>query len=246
MILRVLLTLFLSISLYAANDSWYSKIDATVEVGIFLPESSGSISNLTNSAEFQNDLGYSDTEATYLSAEILLHYTYAPNILFGYFNMQDNANSQLTKKIQIADVDFNSSITSQIEYQVFNVAELEELVKNNRIDAKDISFVVSDANGLPKGDKMRAKAISNVFGKDVPVTSYKSVLGETYGASGMLDIVSAIADIEENRISPIFGDIQSIDGIDIVTDVRSQESNYVLVTSFTSDGNCTAVIIKKR
>ena len=127
MILRVLLTLFFSISLYGSSNSWSSKIDSTLEVGIFLPTVSGTLSNHTSVSDFKSTLGYSKTEATYLSADIKLDYTYAPNISLGYFNMQDNATASLYKKIQIADNDFNTSISSQIDYQVFNVLLYKDL-----------------------------------------------------------------------------------------------------------------------
>lgn len=120
MLLRVLFTLFFTLSLYGASDSWYSKIDTTLEVGIFSPTVSGTISNIQGPADFQNDLAYSDAQATYLSADIQIHYDYAPNISFGYFNMQDSATATLTKTIRVATVDFNSSVFSQIDYQVFN------------------------------------------------------------------------------------------------------------------------------
>ena len=130
---------------------------------------------------------------------------------------------------------------AEVATDIINLA-----LKDAGIEAKDIAFVVSDANGLPAGDRMRAKAIANVFGSDTPVTSYRSTLGETYGAAGMLDVVAAIADLDEKRVSPIFGDIETIDGIDAVINApREINGEYALITSFTVDGNCTAVVIKK-
>ncbi len=115
------------------------------------------------------------------------------------------------------------------------------------ISADQIDFVVSDANGNRYGDAMRLKAFSAVFGDKTPVTSYRTVLGESFGAAGMLDIVATVADLESNRISPIFGDFETLAGIDLVKgSARSKKSTYAMVTSFSVDGHCTAVIIKKR
>ena len=120
MILRAFLTLFFSINLYGVSNSWLSKIDTTIELGIYLPASSGSISNFSNSVDFTNDLGYKNMVAMYLKTEIKLPYVYSPNIVLDYFNIHESSKTVLTKKIQIVNREYDSSITSQINYQVFN------------------------------------------------------------------------------------------------------------------------------
>ncbi len=115
------------------------------------------------------------------------------------------------------------------------------------IEASDVDFVVSDANGAITGDTMRAKAINAVFGDKTPVTSYRATLGETYGAAGVLDVAAAIADMEEKRVSPIAKSIDAIDGINAVQgEALVLESTYAVVTSFTLDGNCSVVVLKNR
>ncbi len=115
------------------------------------------------------------------------------------------------------------------------------------IEASDIDFVVSDANGAVEGDKMRAKAISAVVGDKTPVTSYRGVFGESYGVAGMLDIAGVVADLQEKRVSPAVGATESPEGINLVVGSALElEATYALVTSFTVDGNCTAVVIKNR
>ncbi len=115
------------------------------------------------------------------------------------------------------------------------------------IELSDIDFVVSDANGTIVGDKVRAKSIADTIGSETPVTSYRGVFGESYGVAGMFDVVAAIADMEENRVSPTFGATEAPEGINLVTgSAIALESTYALITSVTVDGNCTAVVLKKR
>jgi hypothetical protein len=136
MILRVLFALLFNLSLYGASDSWYSKVNTTLEVGIFLPTINGSITNIEGPSDFQNDLAFSTSKATYISADFQLHQDYIPNIYFGYFNMQANASASLTKTIRVATVDFNSSVFSQIDYQVFNAL----LYKDFKLSGKMMSL----------------------------------------------------------------------------------------------------------
>ena len=127
--LKVVLILLFSLSLFAKNNQWYSRIDAKIEAGIYFPSLGGTIENLTNipPADFSKDLGYADAKASYFSLELRHDYNYIPNLSLSYFNMQDNKSVELTKTIQIAGSDFNSSVSSTIDYQVFDATIYQDL-----------------------------------------------------------------------------------------------------------------------
>jgi 3-oxoacyl-[acyl-carrier-protein] synthase II len=112
------------------------------------------------------------------------------------------------------------------------------------ITADDIDFVASDANGSKAGDAMRAKAIVSVLG-NTPVTAYRSKLGESYGAAGALDVAAVIADMQDGRVSAVNGSYDVVDGVNLVRENLDLNSTYALITSFSSDGNCSAVVLKK-
>jgi len=134
---------------------------------------------------------------------------------------------------------FDAPGDGSVAEQVINLA-----LENAGITASDISFIVSDANGLAKVDTLRLTAIKNSVGSQTPVTCYKTVFGETWGAAGMLDLAGALADMQEKRISPIQGSYVAMDGINLVREEQKLVSEYVLLTSLTSEGNCSAVVIK--
>ena len=134
---------------------------------------------------------------------------------------------------------FDAPRDGSVATKVINLA-LEEA----GITAEQLSFVVSDANGLAKVDAMRLSAIKDAVGSQTPVTCYKTVFGETWGAAGMLDLAGALADMQEKRISPIQGSFVAMDGINLVREEQKMISEYVLLTSLTSEGNCSAIVIK--
>lgn len=114
------------------------------------------------------------------------------------------------------------------------------------IEASDISFVAASANGSKNGDAMEAAVLLRVFGKETPVVCYKSQFGETWGAAGMLSVAAVIADFSNERLSPVFGDYLLATDLDIVRgEVRVCTGEYALITSFSPDGNCAAVVLKK-
>ncbi|MBN1759029.1 MAG: hypothetical protein JW863_11965 [Chitinispirillaceae bacterium] len=114
------------------------------------------------------------------------------------------------------------------------------------IAASDIDFIASGGSGNPAGDRHEAAGIASVFGDTVPVTAYKSFSGECYGASGAVNVLCALADMAENRITgipdaayPTSAPIQTVFGRE------TKQVTNVLVTSASCDGNCSAVILKK-
>lgn len=126
----------MSISLFAVENHSHSKIGTQFEAGIYLPHSSGTISNIVGTSNFHNDFGYSNTEATYLALDFTLDYDYVPNLNINYFNMQDNSHAELNTTVKVADGLFSSKVDTLIDYQVFNAILYQDL----KIKGKILSF----------------------------------------------------------------------------------------------------------
>lgn len=68
----------------------------------------------------------------------------------------------------------------------------------------DIDMVVAHGNGNQKSDDSEALAIAKVFGeKAVPVTAFKSLMGHSLCASGLLDATLAIKSLDKRIIPAI-------------------------------------------
>ena len=68
------------------------------------------------------------------------------------------------------------------------------------LSAGDIAVVASAANGFPGNDSTEALALRETVGaKDVTMLHAKSLLGETVGASGPLNVAAAVANLETGR-----------------------------------------------
>ena len=119
MILRILSLLFVVSTLYGAADE-EKKVTVKFEVGMYSPTIGGTISNSATPSTFKDDFAYQSSKATYAAAELLLNYDYVPNASISYFNMQEKQDSTLSKSLKVADVDFNSTVSSIVNYEVFN------------------------------------------------------------------------------------------------------------------------------
>ncbi|ERP32184.1 beta-ketoacyl synthase N-terminal-like domain-containing protein [Chitinivibrio alkaliphilus] len=125
------------------------------------------------------------------------------------------------------------------------VYAMEEALRMAGLTAKDIDFVVSDANGVAHGDAAKMDTLARVFTDTTPVTSYRGQLGESYGAAGALDVCGIIADMQQKRVSPVHHETPH-SGCNVVTQELALESSYAMAVSYSVEGHCSAVIVKKR
>jgi len=130
MLLRLLL-LFILIAPLSIQAK--SNIDIKTEVGIFLPELKGTIKNTKGSSDFQEDYKYSTSQASSFSLDINFHKTYIPNFYISYLNLSTNMDSTLNKSVTVADADFNSSVSTYIDYSIINAIAYKDFVKKGSV-----------------------------------------------------------------------------------------------------------------
>lgn len=66
----------------------------------------------------------------------------------------------------------------------------------------DIDFVSAHGTGTEANDAAESRAMERLFGRSTPVSSSKSFLGHTLGASGIIEMIAAIAVAAEGMIPP--------------------------------------------
>lgn len=114
---------------------------------------------------------------------------------------------------------------------------------------KDVGYVCSCANGTPGLDRMEARVLKEIFGEDarqVPVSSIKSMIGETFSASGALAAAAAVGAIRQGFIPPTVNHRQAdpLCVLDIVPNAaRSQTVKTVLVTAADPYGQNSALVV---
>ncbi len=112
------------------------------------------------------------------------------------------------------------------------------------IHPEQIDFVASGASGHPVSDRFEAAAINAALGPNIPVTAYKRFTGECYGASGALNTVCALSDMKNNRVTGIGDSYPMNDNVALAFNTINKISTFVLVTSFSCAGNCSAIVLK--
>ncbi len=113
-----------------------------------------------------------------------------------------------------------------------------------RID--DIDLIYSSANSTKELDRMEARVLDELFKDKVPVTAIKSVLGETYSASGSLAIASAVETLNKGIIPPTCNVSAPEYQINIVRDkMKIDNINNILIITSDPYGSSTAIILGK-
>ncbi|MBI3399640.1 MAG: beta-ketoacyl-[acyl-carrier-protein] synthase family protein [Deltaproteobacteria bacterium] len=122
-------------------------------------------------------------------------------------------------------------------------------LKEASLVPRDIDYICSCANSTKELDKMETQVIKDVFGEyayQAPVSSIKSMIGESYSASGALSLAAAVGVIKNGFIPPTvnYKEKDPECGLDYVPNKsREKRVNKVLVTSADPYGQNTAVVI---
>jgi 3-oxoacyl-(acyl-carrier-protein) synthase len=98
---------------------------------------------------------------------------------------------------------------------------------------ENVAAVFAAASGLPTGDQEEAAAIAGIFGDlAVPVTAFKSLVGETLGASGAINLAAALIAMKINVLPQLCGGgAGAFAALDLVTGSRSMPKGMLLVNA---------------
>jgi 3-oxoacyl-[acyl-carrier-protein] synthase II len=114
---------------------------------------------------------------------------------------------------------------------------------------EDIDAICACANSTKGLDRMETKVIKDVFGKyalSIPVSSIKSMVGESFSASGALSLAAAVGALQKGFVPPTVNYQES----DLECDLdyvpgkaRQKQMQHILVTSADPYGQNAAVIV---
>ncbi len=124
-------------------------------------------------------------------------------------------------------------------------------LKESDIKPQDIDYICSCANSSKELDRMETEVIKDVFGEyayKIPVSSIKSMIGESYSASGSFALAAAVGAIHKGFIPPTVNYKEKDPECDIdyvPNEPRHKDINNVLITSSDPYGQNTAIVLGK-
>ena len=124
-------------------------------------------------------------------------------------------------------------------------------LKESSLTTHDIQYISASANSTPGLDRMETEIIKAVFGErafSIPVSSIKSMVGETFSASGAFAVAAAVGAIQHGIIPPTVNYREKDPSCDldyVPNKARASEIKHVLVISSDPYGNNSAIIVGK-
>ena len=124
---------------------------------------------------------------------------------------------------------------------------MQAAINSAKITKAEVSYVSAAANSSVDGDALEAMAIKEVLNKDVKVTAFKSLFGECYSASGLLQSAASVVSLEKQIIPATLNYAQKDARCDlnIVAQIQEQKVENVLVNAFGKAGSNASVVISK-
>ncbi len=130
-------------------------------------------------------------------------------------------------------------------------AAMAAALADAEITAKQIDYINAHGTSTPLGDKAETLAVKSIFGEhayNVAISSTKSQLGHSLGASGGLELILSIMAMSDSMVPPTIN-LTNTDpdcDLDYTPNVaKAREINYAMSNSFGFGGHNASVIVKK-
>lgn len=128
-------------------------------------------------------------------------------------------------------------------------AAMQQALEDASLAASDIDYINAHGTSTPLGDKAETYAIKSVFGeaaRSVAISSTKSCLGHSLGASGGIEVVISLMAIQNNLVPPTIN-LDTPDpecDLDYTPNVAKQrEMKIAMSNSFGFGGHNASIIV---
>lgn len=128
-------------------------------------------------------------------------------------------------------------------YMSMKNAVVEAGIKTN-----EVGYINAHGTSTPMNDKLESMAIVNLFGKDVPVSSTKSMTGHLLGASGAVEAIISLISIHEGLLPATINTENIDENVEaniIIKNPLKKEITYALSNSLGFGGHNASLLFKK-
>jgi len=170
----------------------------------------------------------------------------------------EELNHALKRKAHIYAEIISYALTSGAYHMVMPAPEGKDAartmvlaLKEAGLKPKDINYINAHGTSTQANDKLETKAIKEVFSNyayKVPISSTKSMIGHTIGASGAIETIVCALTIENNLIPPTINYKYPDPDCDldyVPNEARKSKINIAIKNSFGFGSNNVCIIIRK-
>ena len=125
---------------------------------------------------------------------------------------------------------------------------MNKALQQSGLQARDIDYINAHATSTPIGDANEAKAIHEIFGSEIPVSSTKSMTGHECWMAGASEVVYSMLMMQNDFIAPninLENPDEDAQKINLIVETKNQKIDVFLSNSFGFGGTNSALIVKK-
>jgi 3-oxoacyl-[acyl-carrier-protein] synthase II len=146
-------------------------------------------------------------------------------------------------------IGFGSSYGADDEQITMRAAlrALERTFRSPEIDPLDTDLIIASSNGHQAGGHIESEVLNRFFGCSMPeVLSSKSLLGDSLGASGALQVAAAALAIKNSAMVSQFTYSNAGLSVHPAQAARNtKEIGQVLISSFSDEGHMSFLVLRK-
>ena len=130
-------------------------------------------------------------------------------------------------------------------------AAMRQALKEAKLNPGDIDYISANANSTKEADLIETEAIKDVFGvsaEKIPISAIKSQIGETFSASGAMQLASGVGVLERNMIPATLNYKEKDPACDldcVPNKARRAEIKNLLISCFGPSGVNNCVVLSK-
>ena len=128
---------------------------------------------------------------------------------------------------------------------------IKQCLGDAKIDINDVDYISASGNSTLDCDYMETNAVKNVFmdrAKSIPISSIKSMVGESFSAAGAVGVAASLGVFEKEFVPPTINYLQPDKRCDLDYVPNKSQKNgvkHILINSFSPTGSNSTLTIGK-
>lgn len=128
-------------------------------------------------------------------------------------------------------------------------AAITRAMANSGLAAADVEYISAHGTGTDSNDVPESMAVARIFGNKVKISSVKSSVGHTLGASGVVELIISLVCAEKGFYAPNNNFSETREGCAELDYVRGQQApvriNTILCNNYGFGGNNSSLVVSR-
>lgn len=127
-------------------------------------------------------------------------------------------------------------------------AAMEQALRSANLEASAVDYINAHGTATPFNDAAEAKAISDLFGSGVPISSTKSMMGHSLGAAGAIEAIFCLLAVQQQFLPANINFRACDEDIDlniVANEPHSAPIRTVVSNSFGFGGTNASIVIQQ-